>query len=250
MNTFEDNFLSVARKIYPKPTIIFSSRLNLFEPVVFVANHEKNYGPSVMQLFFPIAYRPWVIYHMLEPQECSEYIRAEYFEARLKISPPFSMWISKWIEPVLLKLMRSTRPIPVYRKDPRRTVQTFNESIEALLGGENLLIFPENGDAEPYSSQVHQFFNGFIYLTKLYYRKTKKRLSFVPVSINPRQHTIAVGEAVRFQPGNDYLYEQNRICQSLMQQIDALYHSPWPTPQKVAAFEPIHAPSQHAVITR
>ena len=87
MNTTNYTFLNFAKRIYPRPTIVFSSELDLDQPVVFVANHEKNYGPSIMQLFFPISYRPWIINRMLEPKVCSEYIREEFFEARLKICP-------------------------------------------------------------------------------------------------------------------------------------------------------------------
>ena len=248
MNVINKHFLNSVKKIYPKPTIIFSSDLDLSEPVVFVANHEKNYGPCVMQLFFPIEYRPWIINRMLEPDVCSEYIRSEFFEARLNISAPFSTWISKFIEPMLIKVMHSTRPIPVYRQDPRHITQTFNQSIDALLAGENLLVFPENGEVEPYSSQVRQFFNGFIYLTKLYYRKTKKRLSFVPVAINPRQHTICVGKAIRYQPESNYQQEQYRICQNLLRQIDALYKVPWPAPRKVFAFDSVRESSHQAAL--
>ena len=244
MNTTNYTFLNFAKRIYPRPTIVFSSELDLGEPVVFVANHEKNYGPSVMQLFFPISYRPWIINRMLEPKVCSEYIREEFFEARLKIVPPVSAWISKGIEPTLLKVMHSTHPIPVYRQDPRHIAQTFNDSIDALMAGENLLIFPENGEVEPYSSRVRQFFNGFIYLTKLYFRKTEKRLSFVPVAINPHQQTICVGRAVRYRPESDYKNEQNRICQNLMGQIDALYNVPWQAPKK------IWESSQHTALTQ
>ena len=165
---------------------------------------------------------------MLEPDICSEYIRSEFFEARLNISAPFSTWISKCIEPILLKVMHSTNPIPVYRQDPRHITQTFNQSIDGLLSGENLLVFTENGVVDPCSSQVRQFFNGFIYLTKLYYRKTKKRLSFVPVAVNPRQHTICVEKAIRYQPESNYQQEQYRIYQNLMRQLTRSIRYPGP----------------------
>ncbi len=231
MNKLNQFLFTAARAFYPRPTILFTEELDFSEPVIFVANHEKNYGPGIMQLFFPISYRPWVIHRILEPKICREYIRTAFFEERLKLPAPFSRWISGWIEPLLLNLMHSTRPIPVFRDQPNQIAQTFNDSLSALENGENLLIFPENGKTVPYSNRVKDFYTGFIYLTRLYYRNTGKRLTFYPVSINPHQKSISVGKKVRYNPNAEYPQERERIRQHLLKQIDALYDIPWNQPK-------------------
>jgi len=99
--------------------------------------------------------------------------------------------------------------------------------MDVLKNGENLLIFPENGASENYSTEVQQFFDGFIYLAKLYNRQTQKSLLFCPVSINPKSRMISVGRMVRFNPHNEYKLESERIRKSLMQQVADLYHNPW-----------------------
>ncbi len=230
MNKFNQFLFTAAQTFYPRPTILFTEEPDFSEPVIFVANHEKNYGPGIMQLFFPITYRPWVIHRMLEPVTCREYICTAFFEERLNLPAPFSRWISGWIEPLLLNLMHSMHPIPVFRDQPSQIAQTFNDSLSALENGENLLIFPENGKAIPYSSRVKDFYTGFIYLARLYHRNTGKRLAFYPVSINPRQKTICVGKKVRFNPAEEYPQERERIRQHLLRQIDALYETPWNQP--------------------
>ena len=230
--------ISAAQKVYPKPTIVFQETPDYSEPVVFVANHEKNYGPSIMQLFFPITYRPWVIYRMLEPQICREYIREDFFEGRWNVPSPISGWISGLVERPLIRLMNSSRPIAVYRGLPQRIAQTFKDSLETLEAGENLLIFPENGEIKPYSQRVNNFHTGFIFLTKLYYRKTGKRLSFCPVSINPHKRFISVGKRVTFNPEADYDQERGRICQFLVKEIDRLYEPPWNKKEEPLLLEP------------
>ena len=218
---------TAARQLYPRPTILFSETPDYREPVVFVANHEKNYGPSIMQLFFPIPYRPWVIHRMLERNVCREYIREDFFEGRMGVPAPFSDWVAGLLERPLLGLMHSTRPIPVYREAPGGIVQTFNQSIAALENGENLLIFPENGKLPHYSPRVKDIHTGFIYLAKLFHRRTGRSLTFVPVAINPSQDALSVGLRTVFNPGIDFRQEQERIRKHLLRQIDGLYNLPW-----------------------
>lgn len=225
MSAIAKVLITIARKVYPRPTILFTDLPERDEPVIFVANHEMNYGPSIMQLFFPLPYRPWVIHRMLEPGDCRAYIQHDFFEARLGVPEAFSARIAKLIEQPLISLMRSTRPIPVYRDGSQRIVQTFNESINALENGENLLVFPENGSLPPYSPRIKDFHTGFLYLGKLYHRRTGKRLVFYPVSLNPHAHSIQVGKRISYNPAADNAPEQERIRQHLLQQIDTLYET-------------------------
>ena len=219
--------IELSKLFYPKPTIIFTEPIPLDEPVVFVANHEKNYGPSVMQLFFPIRYRPWIIYNMLDEKACQVYVQETFFEERLG----WPLWISevtsRLIASTLVRLMKFTNPVPVYREKPEQIIETFRQSISALKAGENLLIFPENPNAQDYSLEVKQFFEGFLYLAKLYHRTEGKNLIFCPVSINPQANTISVGKLVRYHPETEFKIESERIRKLLMQQVAGLYHQPW-----------------------
>ncbi len=219
--------INISKKLAPKPTLIFTEQIPLDEPVVFVANHEKNYGPSVMQLFFPIQYRPWIIYNMLAVDVCQPYVQETFFEERLGWPIWLSKVFSKALAAPLVRLMHTTNPIPVYRERPDRIVETFRQSIQALENGDNLLIFPENPNAGDYSTEVKQFFEGFLFLAKLYYRKTERSLLFCPVSINPKSHTVSVGKPIRYNPQNEYGLEAERIRKHLMHQVAGLYHQPW-----------------------
>jgi len=228
-NKIYQSFFEISKKIVRRPMIIFSEQIPMDEPVVFVANHEKNYGPSIMQLFFPIPYRPWIIHNMLDGDECRTYVQKTFFEQRIGLPSWISNLVAKIIAPFLVKLMHVTNPVPVYRENRDQTVMTFRQSMEILNNGENLLIFPENGEAGNFSPDIRNFFDGFIYLAKLYNRETKKCLSFCPVSINPKSQVISVGRIVRFNPQIDYKLEAERINLNLMQQVADLYHKPWLT---------------------
>lgn len=220
-------FFTITKYIYPKPTLIFMEKLPLDEPIVFVANHEKNYGPSVMQLFFPITYHPWIIDRMLEVSDCRQYIQEAFFIERLG----WPVWLSRasafTLAPILVSLMKMTKPVPVYRDNPKRIVETFRQSMSVLENGGNLLIFPENPNAPDYSEEIKEFFDGFLYVAKLYQLRTGKGLLFCPVSINPKQQFITIGKMIRFNPETDFQVESNRVRKHLMSQVAGLYHTPW-----------------------
>ena len=156
--------MKISRRIVARPTIIFSEPVPMDEPVIFVANHEKNYGPSIMQLFFPIPYRPWVIYNMLDEKECCSYVQETFFEQRLGWPTWLSKVMAKTLAATLVRLMHFTQPVPVYRGKQDRIVETFRQSMDILKNGENLLIFPENGTSDNFSTDVKQIYDVFIYL--------------------------------------------------------------------------------------
>ncbi|MBG0787340.1 MAG: hypothetical protein H0S79_19795 [Anaerolineaceae bacterium] len=235
--------MNIARRIVPTPTLVITESIPSGEPVVFVANHEKNYGPAMMQLFFPISYRPWIIYNMLDEDVCKPYIQETFFDERLKWPRWLSKPVTALLTPLLVSLMHATNPVPVYRGRPDRIVETFRQSIKALENGDNLLIFPEKPHSEPFSDDVNEFFEGFLYLAKLYYRKTGKGLLFCPVSINPNTNTISVGKAVRFNSDCEFPVESERIRTHLMAEVAGLYNQPW-LQKKVGKQEPAHQTSQ------
>ena len=230
-------FEFIGRLAFSEPAILFSEPVPTDEPVVFVANHEKNYGPGVMQLYFPRLFRPWVIFNMLEPGVCKAYVQETFFEERLGWPAWLSGFAAKAIEPLLLKAMAYTRPVPVYREDPQRISATFRASLDALQQGENLLVFPENPYDRAYSANIQEFYPGFLYLAKLYRRKTGRGLLFCPVSINPAQESVRVGKPVRFNPDGDYPHEAERVRQHLMQQVSSLYCLPGRIPTRQGSGE-------------
>ena len=56
-------------------------------------------------------------------------------------------------------------------------------------------------------------------VAKLYYKKTGKALSFVPLYITPKLKQMHLGEALRFDPAAPIEEERQRICSYLMAEI-------------------------------
>lgn len=205
------------------PKIHIPESLKFEESVVFIANHEKIAGPAMMQTYFPIQYRPWIIYKMLSSLEIKTYVQETFFMGRLRMKSRISGFLARLLTPIIDSVMNSTNGIPVYLSQ-RRIMETFSKSVEALKANQNLLIFPEKkGMVSPNHKHLFAFKTGFLYLAKLYFRETQKTTTFVPVSINPKTPSINVGEPVIFNPENNFKFEKERITSHLMNQIDSLY---------------------------
>ena len=156
---------------------------------------------------------------MYDKKKVSEYIYentikpVEWMPMLLKrILARFTGWLS-------VTVMREMEAIPVYRESPMKLRETFRLSVEALEAGDPLLIFPENPEYKYASEGINPLSPGFVMLGTAYYRKTGKRLRFMPLYANKIQRTITFGQEIVFDPEKPYAEEQDRIVQEAEQQI-------------------------------
>lgn len=98
-----------------------------------------------------------------------------------------------------------------------RIVGTFKNTVKRLQEGNHVVIFPEH-DVK-YNHIIYDFQDKFIDVAKLYYRKTGKELSFVPLYIAPKLKKMFFGKPIRFCAANPMEEERRRICDYLMQEI-------------------------------
>ena len=82
------------------------------------------------------------------------------------------------------------------------------------------MIFPEC--REEYNNIVNVFQDRFIDLARLYYNKTGKALSFVPMYLAPKLKKIFFGQPIRFDPQAPKAQERQRVCKALMDSITAI----------------------------
>lgn len=191
--------------------------------LVFICNHGKIYGPVVTNLYLPFYIRPWSISDLIDDvDEAAAYIykyniskikwlpdRVKRFIAR-RIAAPLSLW-----------LFRSMEAIPVYRNKLRELIKTFRLSIDAMIAEDNLLIFPENPDAETLeipgyvTKGVGDFYTGFTMIAPTLYNKTGKIAKFIPIYASKDGKTISIGEPVVYDPDRQPTEEKLRIVEEL-----------------------------------
>jgi len=184
--------------------------------VVFVCNHGQIYGPIVTNLYIPFDFRPWIISPMLDPRAIARFISHNRWLNRKWIPARVRTTVCRMAAPILYWAMRSTNPIPVYRDNLHKTKRTFQLTVEAMEAEYNILIFPENPKKSGYANHgVGEFFRGFAYIGRDYYRKTGNRPVFYPIYASRKKRIIRFGEGVRFDPGNPAEQEKERLTRTL-----------------------------------
>lgn len=192
-------FISVLKKCSKKKEIIFEEKL-AEEPCVFLANHDRAFGPFTMIVNMKYEYRlrPWSTVNMCEMKRIPAHIRKDYWWKPNKwYSKILDYTVPYLVAPIFALLLKSVEAIPVYNTE-RGIVNTINNTIDVLNGGENVLIFPEQ--SQGYDEYQSQLGTGFVQLGKKYYKKTGKILKFYPCYASRKTGTINIAAPVLYDP--------------------------------------------------
>lgn len=202
---------------YPKMEVVGTENLPE-EPSIVVGNHCQTNGPVFCELYFPSRRYTWCAGQMMHREEVADYAFEDFWSGK----PAYSRWfyriLSHLITPFCLCLFNNARTIPVYRDN--RMLTTFRETMDRLREGNHVVVFPEHN--QPFNNIIYDFQDRFIDTAKLYYRKTGKELSFVPLYVSPRLKKMVLGKPIRFCAANSMEEERRRICRYLMEEITAM----------------------------
>lgn len=191
------------------------------ENAVLVGNHTQMNGPICGELFLPENCFTWCAGQMMDRKEVPAYAFADFWSQKSKFTQPIYKVISRIIAVPAEFIFNNARTIAVYRD--MRIMSTFKETIKKLKDGCNILIFPEKD--EKYNNILYKFQENFIDVAKLYYKKTGKLLTFVPLYIAPRLRKIYIGRGILFNGENDMETERTRICTYLVDEITQMARS-------------------------
>ena len=197
-------------------------------PIVFLCNHGEVYGPVAGMLFCPVPVRSWSISDMMiDPREVAEY-SYKYTFSQIKWLGPLRWPVARLLGYVSVWGMTRLEAVPVYRNKPRELMKTFRESVEAMQAGDNLLIFPENPDADPdvpgyEDGRPGELFRGFPMLAQVYYNRTGKRCRFLPMLAHKGMRTLSFGTEIVYNPDAAPLDERDRIVEEAYRQMQELF---------------------------
>lgn len=197
--------------------------------MILICNHGEIYGPVVANLYVPISFRPWVIDNMMDREAIVEHIYQGTMMRQKWIPESWKRPIVRLITPLATWVFGSLEAIPVHRGKPRELMQTFRMTLDAMQAGDNILLFPENGeDHDPgqpgYAREgVGQLYTGFAMIAPMYYAKTKKRAVFVPIYASRKHRTLTIGKGIVYNPENNATDEKIRIVDGLLGSMEELY---------------------------
>ena len=199
---------------YPKMTVVGTENLP-DEACIVAGNHTQMNGPICAELYFPGKRRTWCANQMMELKEVPAYAFSDFWSEKPKWCRWFYKLLSYAIAPVSACVFQNAYTIPVYYDS--RLLATFKKTVAALEEQTNVIIFPECYD--PYNHIVNRFRDQFITVARTYYKRTGKRLSFVPLYIAPALKKIYIGKPVVFDPDAPIDEERQRICKYLMDAV-------------------------------
>lgn len=205
------------RLFYPKTAVSGTENLP-DEPVLVVANHSQMNGPIACELYFPGDRYTWCAGQMMHLKDVPDYAFQDFWSMKPKWCRPFYRLLSYIIAPLSVCIFNNANTIGVYRD--ARIISTFKSTVSKLCDGASVIVFPEHD--EPHNHILCRFQDRFIDIARLYYKKTGKELSFVPMYIAPRLKTMYLGKPIRFCAANSMDAERERICQYLMDEITGI----------------------------
>ncbi len=214
-------FYKVLRFLVVRARVLGLANLRGSRIRILVSNHVGSFGPLSVITSLPVELYPWVIHDTTDPHAAADRIRREFIEGELHLRPPLSTWLSRVVGRIAAAIMRDIGAVPVYQYS-RRIAATVQRSLELMLRGKTLLVFPEDS-TRPLNAAICEFCTGFIHLAKLFYEKTKSVVEFLPVAVNEKRRRIIVGKPIEFDVCVPFPAEKARLKRELEQTITELY---------------------------
>lgn len=210
----------MVRVFYPKTH--FEGTENLPDgPAVIVGNHAKMNAPIACELYFPGTHRTWTAGEMMHLKEVPPYAFTDFWSHK----PAYIKWLFKGlsyiIAPLSVCIFNNADCIGVYHDT--RVMSTFRESVRMLHEGARIIVLPEHD--EPYNNIVCAFQDRFIDVARMYYKRYKEEISFVPMYTAPDLKTVYLGKPVRFDSSAPIDDERGRICRAIMDGITDMARS-------------------------
>ncbi|MDL2236166.1 hypothetical protein LJC07_08560 [Christensenellaceae bacterium OttesenSCG-928-L17] len=191
-------------------------------PVVFVCNHLEIYGPIITNLHLPFYFRSWIISRMLDREVIAEHLTSGINIVFHWVPEKIRAKLPGFVAPIVLYILQSLDPIPVYRGTMREVIKTIQLSVDAMEYEDNILLFPENpGEGQYKLEGVSQFYSGFVTIGAEYYKRTGNATTFYPMYVNRAKRTLTIGEGIRYDTENSKAKEKDRIVEALHNWMEA-----------------------------
>lgn len=175
-----------------KSKVVTVTDCPLEKKAIYIMNHSGARGPLIFELRFPIRSTPWGAHEMCgNYRERWKYLYHVFYIQKLHwckfrafiVATLFAV-ISKW-------LYNSVGLIGTYHD--ARLIKTLRNSIAVLNADLSIVIYPEDS-TEGYLEKTEALSNGFIQLSKSYFKREKQDLPVYSVYYDRKKNTFFVDE--------------------------------------------------------
>jgi 1-acyl-sn-glycerol-3-phosphate acyltransferase len=192
-------------------------------PKIFISNHAGSLGPLSILITLPVKLHPWVIAEMVDIPRTAEYLYKDFVKPAWHLNGHVGKRLSHLLAPIAVGVIKSVAPIPVDR-NRGWCREAFHDSLDLLLAGENLLIFPEIPERPANSDLViRPFLGGFCWLSHMYQSATGQPLAIQPMAVYPPRRRIILGLPVFLNLSGDPRKAIHRSIGKLESIVGLLY---------------------------
>jgi len=167
-------------------------------PAIFVGNHLASEGPIAVILSLPVRFYTWTIAEMMDFERASQYLYDDFVHPVWHLDGRFGEVVSYLVSRFTVVLLTSLGSISVDRNRGGFS-EPFRRSLDLLVQGKNLLIFPEDPKTmlDP-ETQMRPFMVGFTWLCHLYFKEIGQNLPVYPTAAFPKERMISIGKPLYF----------------------------------------------------
>ncbi|MBO5927098.1 MAG: glycosyltransferase [Clostridia bacterium] len=167
---------------------------------VYVCRHLDMHGPLTTLKWFKFDLHPMVLDKFFDKNVAYEHLKNYTFSVRNGKTPKKFSLRALCLSRFFPKLMSSLKAVPVFRSHSKG-ITTFKKSLKYLVKGESIIVYPDVDYRGDYSS-VSDIYDGFLFLSELYKKKTGETLNFVPLFIDDESRKIIKREPVLIKDFN------------------------------------------------
>ena len=151
-------------------------------PCVYLARHLDAGGVTRVFCDVKDVMTPWVLDIFFDYKRAKRHFSEYTFSKKAGKSKLFCAVASPICARFITGIVKSMQSIPVYRgKDGARSITTLKQSVNALCEGKRLLIFIDKDYADCSEKTSGEIYQGFAAIGRLYYRRTRKHVPFIPI---------------------------------------------------------------------
>lgn len=158
-------------------------------PTVFLCRHKNMQGPLATLTSYGMEAHPLVLSVFFHYNDCRRQYRDFTFSERAGMKKPVAAVLSSLAALVVVPTIRSLRSIPVYRGRDLRSASTVKMTVECLVKGENVILYPDLAYSDV-SDRTRDIYSGFLLFDKYYFRETGQHIRFVVLTPDKENRLI------------------------------------------------------------
>jgi len=194
-------------------------------PKVFISNHAGSLGPLSIFITLPVRLHPWVIAEMIDIPRTADYLYKDFILPAWHLDGHIGRRISNVLAPIAVGVINSCQPVPVDR-NRGWCREAFHQSLDLLLSGESLLIFPEHPERDDKNTEeIRPFLGGFCWLSQMYQESTRLPLTIQPMAVYPPKRRMIIDTSVNLDLRGDHRTAIDKSISELQAIINRLYNT-------------------------